>query len=41
MIEANTVPGLTPSTVIFHQALHEQPPLFPRDFLEKIVRASE
>jgi D-alanine-D-alanine ligase-like ATP-grasp enzyme len=38
VIEANTIPGLTPSTVIFHQALQEKPALYPRDFLEKIVR---
>jgi D-alanine--D-alanine ligase len=38
VIEANTIPGLTPSTVIFHQALQEEPPLYPRDLLEKIVR---
>ncbi len=38
VIEANTIPGLTPSTVIFHQALQEEPALYPRDFLEKLVR---
>lgn len=37
IIEANTLPGLTPSTVIFHQALAEKPPLYPKEFLEKIV----
>jgi D-alanine--D-alanine ligase len=37
IIEANTLPGLTASTVIFHQALAEQPPLSPRAFLEKLV----
>ena len=37
IIEANTLPGLTASTVIFHQALAEQPPLSPRGFLEKLV----
>jgi D-alanine--D-alanine ligase len=37
IIEANTLPGLTASTVIFHQALAEQPPLTPRAFLEKLV----
>ena len=37
VIEANTLPGLTPSTVLFHQALQEQPPLFPRDLLETII----
>ncbi|MDD4901140.1 MAG: hypothetical protein PHS62_03475 [Patescibacteria group bacterium] len=37
IIEANTLPGLTPSTVIYHQALDETPPLQPKEFLEKIV----
>ncbi|MGE3622865.1 MAG: hypothetical protein AB7H77_03175 [Bdellovibrionales bacterium] len=37
VIEANTLPGLTASTVIFHQALEEQPPMHPRRFLEKLV----
>ena len=37
IIEANTLPGLTASTVIFHQALAEQPPMIPRTFLEKLV----
>ncbi len=40
IIEANTVPGLTPSTVIYHQALAETPPLYPREFLEAIVTES-
>ena len=37
IIEANTLPGLTPSTVIYHQALAEKPPLYPKEFLEKII----
>jgi D-alanine--D-alanine ligase len=37
VIEANTLPGLTPSTVIYHQALAEEPPLSPLAFLEKII----
>lgn len=37
VIEANTTPGLTPSTVIYHQALAEKPPIYPREFLEKII----
>ena len=37
VIEANTIPGLTPSTVIFQQALAEHPPLYPTTFLEKIT----
>lgn len=38
VIEANTLPGLTPSTVIYHQALAEVPPLSPMSFLSKIVK---
>ncbi|MDP9126632.1 MAG: hypothetical protein M3N08_00020 [Pseudomonadota bacterium] len=37
VIEANSLPGLTASTVIFHQALAETPPLYPRAFLSKLV----
>ena len=37
VIEANTLPGLTPSTVLYHQALADSPPMFPRDFLEHVV----
>jgi D-alanine-D-alanine ligase-like ATP-grasp enzyme len=37
VIEANTLPGLTPSTVIYHQALSETPPQSPRAFLENII----
>ncbi|MEJ0063066.1 MAG: hypothetical protein WDO70_07665 [Alphaproteobacteria bacterium] len=37
VIEANSLPGLTASTVIYHQALAEKPPLEPRLFLEKII----
>jgi len=37
IIEANTTPALTPSTVIFHQALAEIPKMYPVDFLEKII----
>lgn len=37
VIEANSIPGLTPSTVIFHQALAEDPPLPPTRFLELIL----
>lgn len=38
VIEANSIPGLTPSTVIFHQALAESPSLTPTAFLESILR---
>jgi len=37
LIEANTLPGLTPSTVIYHQGLAEQPPLGPIAFLENLI----
>jgi D-alanine-D-alanine ligase-like ATP-grasp enzyme len=37
VIEANTLPGLTPSTVFYHQALAEDPPMNPRQVLEKII----
>lgn len=40
IIEANTTPALTPSTVIFHQGLAENPKLYPLDFLEKIIENS-
>ena len=38
VIEINTLPGLTPSTVIFHQALAENPPVYPTQLLEKIIK---
>lgn len=37
VIEANSLPGLTPSTVIYHQTLAEMPPLTPQVFLQKLV----
>jgi D-alanine--D-alanine ligase len=37
VIEANSLPGMTPSTVIYHQALTEEPPLEPLDFIERIL----
>lgn len=37
IIEANTLPALTPSTVIFHQSLAEPEPIYPRELLEKII----
>ncbi len=37
IIEANTLPALTPSTVIYHQALSENPVMYPIDFLELII----
>lgn len=40
IIEANSLPALTPSTVIYHQALAENPPIPPRDFLEKLIEGT-
>ena len=38
VIEVNSLPGLTPSTVLYHQALAENPPLYPKAFLESLIR---
>ena len=40
IIEVNTLPGLTPSTVFFHQALSENDQIFPVELLEKIIKNS-
>ena len=40
VIELNTLPGLTPSTVFYHQALAENPKIFPLELLEKIIKNS-
>lgn len=37
VIEVNTLPGLTPSTVFYHQGLAENPPILPRELLELLV----
>ena len=37
VIEVNTTPALTPSTVLYHQALAEKKPLFPTEFLETLI----
>ncbi|HEX4109989.1 MAG TPA: ATP-grasp domain-containing protein [Solirubrobacteraceae bacterium] len=37
VIEVNTLPGLTPATVLFHQGVAETPSLSPREVLERIV----
>ncbi|XP_078166190.1 D-alanine-D-alanine ligase family [Carex rostrata] len=37
VIEVNTVPGMTPSTVLIHQALAEQPPIYPQQFFRKLL----
>ena len=39
VIEANTVPGMTPSTVIYHQALAEG--MAPREWLETVISYAE
>lgn len=38
LIEINTLPGLTGSTVLFHQALAERPAVYPRELLEELIR---
>lgn len=40
IIEANTTPALTPSTVLFHQGLAENPQMYPRQLLERIIENS-
>jgi D-alanine--D-alanine ligase len=37
VIEANTLPGLTGSTVFYHQGLAEHVPMYPTELLEKIM----
>ncbi|KAJ7961131.1 D-alanine-D-alanine ligase [Quillaja saponaria] len=37
IIEVNTVPGMTPSTVLIHQALAEQPPIYPHQFFRTLL----
>ncbi|PIA59607.1 hypothetical protein AQUCO_00400472v1 [Aquilegia coerulea] len=37
IIEVNTVPGMTPSTVLIHQALSEQPPMYPQEFFRTLL----
>jgi D-alanine--D-alanine ligase len=41
VIEANSLPALTPSTVIFQQALAETPSVTPLLFLENIILSAE
>ncbi|MBU6389298.1 hypothetical protein KGQ71_02160 [Patescibacteria group bacterium] len=41
IIEINSLPGLTPSTVLYHQALAEKPAIFPIELLERIIANSE
>lgn len=40
IIEINTLPGLTPSTVFFHQGLAENPSIYPQELLEKIIESA-
>ena len=37
VIEANTLPGLTPSTVLMHQAMAMEPPMYPPELFQVIV----
>ncbi|ONM26336.1 D-alanine--D-alanine ligase family [Zea mays] len=37
LIEVNTVPGMTPSTVLIHQALAEEPPVYPHRFFRTLL----
>ncbi len=37
IIEINTLPALTPSTVLYQQALAEKTPIFPRELLEELI----
>lgn len=41
LIEANTLPALTPSTVLFQQALAEIPPIAPRTFVRRLVNCAQ
>jgi D-alanine-D-alanine ligase-like ATP-grasp enzyme len=41
VIEANTLPALTPSTVFFHQGIAESPPLMPLALLELLIEQSD
>lgn len=41
VIEANTLPALSPATVFYHQAIAERPPIAPRAVLEQIVELAE
>lgn len=39
VIEANTLPALTPSTVFYHQALAETPPIAPQELLIQLIES--
>ncbi len=38
VIEVNTLPGLTPSTVLYHQGLAENPQIFPKELIKTIIK---
>ncbi|KAK9819932.1 hypothetical protein WJX72_004090 [[Myrmecia] bisecta] len=38
VIEVNTIPGMTPSTVLMQQALAEDPPLYPKELFLEVVQ---
>jgi len=38
IIEVNTLPALTPSTVLYQQALSEATPIYPRELLEQLIK---
>ncbi|MCY4414078.1 MAG: hypothetical protein OXC30_03725 [Alphaproteobacteria bacterium] len=40
IIEVNALPGLTPSTVLYHQSLADETPLTPREFLAFMLKRS-
>eukprot|EP00192_Tetraselmis_astigmatica_P001783 CAMPEP_0117671742 /NCGR_PEP_ID=MMETSP0804-20121206/13512_1 /TAXON_ID=1074897 /ORGANISM="Tetraselmis astigmatica, Strain CCMP880" /LENGTH=1580 /DNA_ID=CAMNT_0005480255 /DNA_START=223 /DNA_END=4965 /DNA_ORIENTATION=+ len=37
VIEVNTIPAMTPHTVLLHQALQEDPPMYPQDLFRSVV----
>ena len=39
--ELTTLPGMTASTVIYHQALAKTPPLRPLEFIEQIIDTAQ
>ena len=41
LIEVNSLPALTPSTVLYQQALAQNPPVYPVKLLEKIIKNKE
>ncbi len=41
IIEINTLPGLTPSTVFYQQGLSEKNPIFPKELIETLVSNKE